>query len=306
MRSTFVSLTCGLALLTTLERGADAGTILVFGDSASRAEAADRLVEAGHEVFIGGALPENLAPYDAVWHVGVATQFDDAMRNRLGEFMKDGHGVFLTGEWSCCETMNASVQQVVNRFVRAAASAPSSIAIGGQGTAVPGDHLFNPTAVGAITTAPHELIAWRPGTTGRISGVDEANTLSVDVDGNPTGAVWSTADLLPGGQLVILMDSDWYNRPGAGEIAANIATFLIEGAPTAPVKPELDSTADTASAGAEPTVVIPRMVDERGDETSDDELEVGGCSAGGGAGGGLGLLGILGAVAFVNRKRRGQ
>jgi hypothetical protein len=301
MRSTFVSLTCGLALLTTLERGADAGTILVFGDSAARAEAADRLVEAGHEVWVGGALPQDLSTYDAVWHVGVATQFDDSMRNRLGDFMKTGRGVFLTGEWSCCETMNASVQQVVNRFVRSAASAPSSIAIGGLGTSAPGDQFFNPIAVGGVTIAPHELVEWRPGTTGRISGIDEENTLSVDVDGHPTGAVWSANELLPGGQLVILMDSDWYNRPGAGQIAANIATFLIEGAPENPwTKPEIDRETGNAMAPSHTITAVPNVVDE-GD---DADLEIGGCSASGGASGGLGLLGILGALAFVNRKKR--
>jgi hypothetical protein len=305
MRSTFVSVSLGLALVASLERGADAGNILVFGDSASRAEAQDRLNEAGHFVTIYGALPADLSNYDAIWHVGVGTSFDDSTRNKIAEFLKLGGGVYLSGEFSCCETMNASVQALVNRLVRSSASAPSTIQIGGLGTATT-TQSFNADALGDVTLAPNELTEWRPGTGGRIAGVRDENVLSKDVDGFITGAVWGGDDLITGGQMVIMMDTDWYNRTGALEIADNVARFLIEGVeieptpPVTPTKPELDSPAGTAARDA--TFVVRHEI--ASEELGDDELEVGGCSAGGGAGRGLGLLGILGALAFVNRKRR--
>ena len=303
MRSTFVSMTLGLALLATLERGAAAGTILVFGDHVARAEAQDRLNEAGHFVTIYGALPADISNYDAVWHVGVATEFDDATRNQLAEFMKLGGGVFLSGEWDCCQTMNASVQQVVNRLVKSAASAPTAIRIGGLGTATAGTQYFNEGAIADITSAPNELVEWRPGTTGRMSGVEDENVLTRDEEGFATGAAWGASELVSGGQLVVVMDTDWYNRPGAAETAENLAKILIEGAPE-PVrgnKPPVESRGEMSSRGG---ITIGAIPHEIADEESEDELEVGGCSAGGGAGGGLGLLGILGALAFVNRKRR--
>lgn len=308
MRSTFVSLSCGLALVATLEGGASAGNIVVFGDHAARADAQDRLNEAGHFVVIAGALPADLSSYDAVWHVGAATQFDDATRNRLSDFMKTGGGVFLSGEWACCETMNASIQQVVNRFVRQSASAPSPIQIGGLGSAAAGTQYFNPDALGGVTVAPNLLEYWRPGTTGMIRGVDGENVLTVDENGETTGAIWSGGDLTTGGQLVVMMDSDWYTRGGARDIARNLSTFLIEGAPEEPrdwTKPTVENRAGAATTDFA-IGSIGHELDETGDgdELTDDDFAVG-CSAGGAGGGlGLGMFGILGALALVNRRKR--
>lgn len=202
--------------------------VLVFGTYYSRSSAVAELQSLGASVTLADALPADLAPFDAIWMVTAFSTISASDRAQLIAFIKDGNGVYLTGERPCCEELNTSVELLVNEIV-----AGGGISVGGIGDIGSSSNLFpfNSTAVGGITTTPHAIANWSPSASGGMVGVAPANVLSASNTGTPVAAAWDGAQLVGGaGRLVVMMDVNWFSSLGSASnkfALANIHQFLL-------------------------------------------------------------------------------
>lgn len=199
--------------------------VLVFGDYHERNTATNILRGFGYTVDLIVTLPTDLSPYKAIWHVGAFAALTSSEIDRLKAFLGTGGGLHLTGERPCCETLNASLQSLINGVVTG-----GGVSVGGKGDFASGFN-FNPTAHGSITMTPNTLTVWYPLSPGGMGGVSGANVLVTHQSGMVTGAVWGEPHLQGGkGRLTILMDVNWFSASStATAIMRNIQNYLDRG-----------------------------------------------------------------------------
>ncbi|HET6480682.1 MAG TPA: hypothetical protein VFG35_11680, partial [Actinoplanes sp.] len=213
--------------------------VLVFGDDTlSRAGLVPQLRAMGAEVTDGATLPQNLAGYDVVFHVGFRVPLTALERERLALFLEDGGAVHLTGERPCCELVNDSHTV----FVRQVVAGGQNITLGRQGDVLSlfGDSFFpyaaNPGAKGGITTTPNTVTQLRLVSPGGIGGItNPSNVLLTGLNGAVVGAVWDKTDLVRrGGRLTVIMDTNWLNSLSFAdnlELLENMLGFMCRATP---------------------------------------------------------------------------
>src|SRR5207244_12624563 len=182
-------------------------SVLLFGDRTSqRNQLAADLTSLGESVTNVTALPLDLTGYQVIWHVSAFTGLTQPERDELAAFVESGHGLHLTGERPCCETMNASLEALLNTIVSG-----GNITVGGQGDP-PSAFSFNAAAVQNVSGAPNLLTTWNPTLPGGMAGsIQSQNILATGSTGRIVGAAWDETSLVGGkGRLSILMDADWF------------------------------------------------------------------------------------------------
>jgi len=185
------------------------------------------LTALGHTATLSTTIPADLSAYAAIWYVEAFNAIPQASQDALRAFIQAGGGVHLTGERPCCETVNASVQAIVNSVV-----VGGGITVGGLGDP-PAPFPFNQAAVGGVTTQPNALTDWPAGAPGGMLGLDPENVLASSAS-VAVGAVWDSSELVGGkGRLTVLLDWDWFTvAPQAQRLPVieNIQNFLGSGA----------------------------------------------------------------------------
>lgn len=328
MQRSLVHLSLGLALVAGSGGVASASTIVLTGEHPQREALTAMLIEEGHQVR-HAPLPrlELLESADVAWHLGMG-ELDATSRDHLLGFMIGGGGVMLTGDALALTGLDTSYEDLIGRAIgnRGAASG-IDINLKPQPEGV---HSFNPDAPGGATVDPTPLTTWQPIGVGAIAGLPFDNVLTLAPNGAVTAAIWSDADLDVGGRLIVMMDTDWVARGGAGVVANNLVRFLatqpelVPGCGDGTVQPGEacddgnTDAGDGCDAGCAPEVPdeptdpageVPAIdpgvggvpVEGEGDE---DEMTAAsaGCSAGGAHAGGLVLL-VVGLTLALSRKK---
>ncbi|HKC98686.1 MAG TPA: FecR family protein [Methylomirabilota bacterium] len=172
-------------------------------------------------------LPADLSAFASIWYVGAFEAISATDRTRLAQFLARGGGLYLTGERSCCQRLNDSVQSLLRQVV----SGGDSIVVGSLNEFLP-PAAFNPTARGGITKG---LTLWFPNGPGEIFNISGANVLATIGEAIVAG-VWSGADLKGNaGRIVLMMDINWLsdavsrgqcNDDCRRAILANLLAFL--------------------------------------------------------------------------------
>jgi hypothetical protein len=184
----------------------------------------------------GTSLPADLSAFGTIWHVGPFAPLSATDQARLRDFLAAGGGIYLTGERSCCNVLNASIQTLLRSVVDDGATI---VVRSKRDFFVPAT--FNPGARGGITTSPNVLTTWRPLAPGEILGISGANILATIGEAIVAG-VWGEQDLVGNaGRIVLMMDVDWLSNvvPGACDLACrraiieNLVTFIDD--PAAPL-----------------------------------------------------------------------
>jgi hypothetical protein len=198
--------------------------VLLFGDADisppvdSRTALASTIRSVQPSVLItdlnSPTLPADLSAYGTIWYVGAFSGISPTDQTRLAQFLARGGGLYLTGERRCCQTLNSSVQLLLQTVVVNG----RTIVVGSNRDFFPpaGEPLlpaaFNPGARGNVTTTPNTLTAWFPNAPGEILGISGANVLSTLGEGVVAG-VWNESDLMGGaGRIVLMMDVDWLSN----------------------------------------------------------------------------------------------
>jgi hypothetical protein len=193
----------------------------------------------GHTVtLVAGptpATPGNLSAFDSVWIVQLPAMsiFSGLDVNALSAYVRAGGGVYLTGERSCCETLNASVQNFVN--VLTSDSGVTGYVIGNLGEG--GDTFApNPTDPFGLTTTPNVLTEWATLAAGLLSVAGlpaDVRDHRVVFQGTPgAGAVAIPPEDLEAGSgcMYVAMDISYlipaFLPDPQPELLENIATFL--------------------------------------------------------------------------------
>lgn len=206
-----------------------ADNVLVFGDRGERTILQTNLESLGHTVTNQAALPTDLSGFDTVWHVGAFVALTTDEQTRLTNFLTGGGGLHLTGERPCCESLNGSLQQLINSVVTS-----GGVQVGGLGD-ITGPYLINPAANSGLASNPNTVTTWvpgGPGGMGGLAGLPSPNVLVTGAGDVPVGATWVEADLVGAvGRLTILMDVNWFNNQTGDNVPfiENIQTFLAGG-----------------------------------------------------------------------------
>ena len=103
---------------------ANQGAVLLYGDgngvgSNGFTNLEGALTAAGFRVSsLAGqsSLPADLSGYGQIWHYGIDTP-SAADQQALIAFAKSGRGLYLTGEWPCCEDENRADSNIINSLV---------------------------------------------------------------------------------------------------------------------------------------------------------------------------------------------
>lgn len=215
---------------------ARADNVLVFqsqngdpfnGDTAGPAAAAI-LTGLGHNVTsaisMGATLPADLSSFDSIWVIQLLP-LTGVQQTAVANFVRDGGGLYLTGERACCENINASNQAVLNALT------PDVTQIGNEGE---GGDLF--TAVSAdtwsITTTPNAVPTWLAGQAGLADMIPAVNQVYNHANGKTGAAAWAGEELTKGAGCVYLaMDLSWWfdsvhPEQNKALITENIQDFL--------------------------------------------------------------------------------
>lgn len=214
-----------VTLPITLALTSASGTVLIFGDyTDSRDILATSLTNLGYTVTNSSSLPADISSYGTIWHVSAYTALTSGEQSQLSDFLATGGGLYLTGGRPCCESLNASVQTLINSVVTG-----GEITVGGLGD-IGGSYVFNSSALGSITTNPNTITTFNPSAPGGMGGLGslpDSNILVTGVEDVPVGAVWNSSDLTGNtGRLVIIMDVNWFGSASPDNIISNIQTFL--------------------------------------------------------------------------------
>lgn len=203
-------------------------TVLVFGSGSGngfRTDLLQFLLDLGYDAVLETQLPEDLTPYQSAWFLDAFDPLSPAEQKRLIGFVESGRGLYLSGERTCCEALNATVELVVNGLV-----VGGNVQVGGLGD-IAGPYFVNPNAKHKVGIKPNVLEVFNasgPGGMALPAGQSAANVFARGAADTPIGAVWSCDDLVSGnGRLVVLMDSDWVANTDARELVDNVQRFLI-------------------------------------------------------------------------------
>jgi len=171
--------------------------------------------------------PADLTPYDTVWIIQLPA-YTSEMQNALIPYVNAGGGVYLTGERSCCEPLNSSVQNVLANLLR-----PPVPTVGA--TLIEGGDLFTPggTDPFSITSKPNVLTEWKTKAAGLLSkNVNPDRVVFQNSAGKIGAAAYPPEDLQHGsGCVYVAMDLTFWQPEVAPEqdltkYVANIQGFL--------------------------------------------------------------------------------
>jgi GDSL-like Lipase/Acylhydrolase family/Carboxypeptidase regulatory-like domain len=217
-----------------IERRATAGpsdSALIFGNGDEGSveptiELQADLEQDGTAVTVQSSLPADLASFRAIWYIGTEP-LTGSQQLALEGFVKNGGGLYLTGERSpCCEALDKSDEAVIASLVRT----PHVTAGDGSDVDDPtADESVNPDVLDSVSRMPKAVSSWLPSAPGVLLDVAQANTLTTTFqNGVPvaTGAVWDSAEIGGGaGRLAVLMDINWL-EPSWGEPVEAAAMVL--------------------------------------------------------------------------------
>ena len=193
-------------------------------------------------------LPADLSGYGQIWDVSTVA-LDDDDQGKLIAYVKTGHGVYLTGERPCCESLNAADTTIVKGLVAGA----TDLQIGGLGDPYfqTGPVAVNPDAPGGLSTKPFAVTTWTVSAPGGIGSLPAADVLA-SADTTPVAAAWGPEEVSGKGRITLLMDINWIDpatmdTATAGQFAQNLALYLSgkatpPAAPAALVKPNAAQT----------------------------------------------------------------
>lgn len=218
---------------------ADIASILIFGDAFQSIDAlGETLTGLGHTVTVEDdyGLPDNLAQFNTIWHVGLNAPLTLEEQAALVDYVSGGGGLHLSGEASGSDSMNDSLTAVVHELVVGG----SGIEIGRQNN-VPGGggtefYLIHAGATGSVAREPNTVVILEMSAAGGIGGLSHisSNTLANGGDNldRPVAAVWDSSDLVSGtGALSVVMDSNWLLRVSGpqndnAKLIENLQEFL--------------------------------------------------------------------------------
>lgn len=212
--------------ILVVENGGD------YGNPEPAEDAKLLLEELHYRVTLKAGLPNNLAPYEAIWYVGT-NAIASAAQASLEGFVRAGGGLYLTGERPCCESLNQSDEAILDEVLNVP---PFRV---GDGSDVNSsselENLVNPNAVNGVTQVPYRLATWHPSAPGVIPDLPEWNTVTYGYQGvftAATGAAWDGSEIYRGhGNVVLMMDinwleSSWDSLPEAEKFVSDIERFL--------------------------------------------------------------------------------
>jgi hypothetical protein len=195
-------------------------------------------------------------------------------QTQLIDFAQSGKGVFLTGERTCCEALNAADQSIVNSVV-----VGGGITVGGQDVCdcnPPPAMPVNSTVVGNVATQPNTVTTWTPAAPGGIAGVPDSSVFSYyqPAPENPkqvVAAVWDRPTTVGNGRLAVFMDINWteatWRAANWSDVAQNVAFFLsgLSSPPSPPIllAPSL-APARPAQFGAQAHETVARATSRTG------------------------------------------
>ena len=196
------------------------------GNGSDIPDLAAALASAGYQVTTSPIIPTDLSTFGQIWWVDVnAPALEDL--DRLVGFAKEGHGLFLTGEWGCC-SVSSSIDYVLNRLVVTVGGIFTS---NGYGDVPPAP--VNPGVVGKLADSPNVINTWTSATPGFLNNVSGDNVFvstEPDGQGQVLAGAWDADDVIGGGRAVAMMDINWLGDPYRGQnwqdVAGNIAFFL--------------------------------------------------------------------------------
>jgi uncharacterized surface anchored protein len=193
------------------------------------------LTHAGYGVTVKDGLPTNLAGYQTIWFIGIHP-LSTADQKKLVGFVKNGGGLFLTGERVCCEASNRADERIIDQLTTIR---PTRV---GDGADVDPQYIasntVNTNAIDGVGQIPNRLSTWQPSAPGVLSGLATRNALTFAYQGGApvvTGEVWDGSEVAGGiGRLAILMDVNWlesqyWDAASARAMALNLQRFLHGG-----------------------------------------------------------------------------
>jgi uncharacterized membrane protein YgcG len=198
-----------------------------MGDTAGP-NAAAILTGLGHNVTsnisLGATLPADLSSFDSIWVIQLV-QLTGVQQTQLVQYVKGGGGLYLTGERSCCENVNAGVQFMLNQLT------PDITQIGGLGE---GGDDFAAVAndTWSITTTPNPVPTWLAGQAGLADNIPANNQVYNHPNTLTGAAAWAGEELdHAGGCIYVAMDLSWWFTTVHPEqdkepLTENIQTFL--------------------------------------------------------------------------------
>lgn len=203
-----------------------------YGNPEPAEDAKLLLEELHYRATLKAGLPNNLAPYEAIWYVGT-NPISSAAQASLEGFVRAGGGLYLTGERPCCESLNESDEAILDEVLDLA---PFRVGDGEDvNSSSDFENVVNPNAVNGITQVPYRLATWHPSAPGVIPDLPEWNTVTDGYQGvfrAATGAAWDGSEIYRGhGNVVLMMDinwleSSWDSLPEAEKFVSNIERFL--------------------------------------------------------------------------------
>ena len=241
---TLVMLACLLSLLLTASRsvaliGVANPAVLVIdnggdhGDPGPAKNLAKFLNQDDYDATIKARLPSSLSGYAAIWYIGT-NPLPNPAEASLEAYVRAGGGLYLTGEGPCCEALNRSDEQFLQRLL----TRPPFQVGDGKDVEKPSvsRSLINPSALDGITQLPNRVRFWQPYSAGVIAGAGFFNQLTYGYQGAifpaTTGAAWTGSEVVGGtGRVALMMDINWlasrYGNLGeAAALVANIQRFL--------------------------------------------------------------------------------
>jgi protocatechuate 3,4-dioxygenase beta subunit len=196
------------------------GSTLIFGNGDNSGEISNALeplenlrkilTRAGDSVTVQRHLPLDLGGIHTIWYVGIEP-LSSAEQAELVGFVKNGGGLYLTGERPCCEDMNRSDEALIAAL---AYLRPLKIGNGSDvDSAYESRNTVNANAIDGVSQLPDKLSSWVPSAPGVIEGLATRNALTFAYQGGMpvmTGEVWDGPNIIGGnGRLAILMDINW-------------------------------------------------------------------------------------------------
>lgn len=189
------------------------------GNGTDRGDLFAALSAAGHDVVSAAELPMNLDGFEQVWHLDTEA-LTDAEQDRIAEFVAQGNGLYLTGEWGCCR-VDSSTIGLVNRLVSGA-----NVSHGGS---TQGDMIIGADAPFTLGTTPHRVESVRVSLSGSLVGVAPGNTVGA-IGPSVVSAAWGGSQVSGGGRIAVVMDINWiaeqYRGESWGRFIENLARFL--------------------------------------------------------------------------------
>lgn len=162
-----LALALGLAVSSSAS-AASGSKVLVFNEDDNGSEgvnAAQSLRDLGFSVDRETNLPTDLDDYSSIWFVTAYGSLQAADVDRLADYIAEGGNAYLTGERPCCELLNFSVAQLLDKVLT-----NQNVQVGGLGD-IEGPFVFNPNATDDVADSPNDLTDFLPGGPGGMASI---------------------------------------------------------------------------------------------------------------------------------------